>query len=199
MTTTGIDYEALARRAAGNWQKFQSFAWFGRPPDPENWAVFYTRHRDSGLTDVSNHAAIARALGRFDAGENPTVLWQDHAHWGCGWVTAAIIRVYRRNEHGVTRAFQTWCDLQARLADDPILDETDYSNRRYESAIESIRAQGGCLVVANPPENWANRVYDWLSDHNGRALEDRDDRGACPSRDAIAQALQALRLWNDEA
>jgi hypothetical protein len=106
-------------------------------------------------------------------------------------VTAAIIRVYRRNEHGVTRAFQTWCDLQARLEDDPILDEIDYSNRQYESAIESIRARGGRLVGGHAPESWPNRVYAWLSDHNGRELEDRDDRGACPSRDAIAQALKA--------
>ena len=198
MTTTDIDYEALARKAAGNWQKFQGFGWFGKPPDPENWAVFYTRHRDSGLTDVSNHVAITRILDRFDEGKNPTVLWQDHAHWACGWVTAAIIRVYKRNGQGVTRAFQIWCDLQQRLMNDAILDQIDYSNREYDSAVESIREQGRRLVVTTPPENWVAHVYDWLSDNNDRELENRDDRGACPSRDAVAKTLAALGLRGDD-
>ena len=197
MTSTGIDDEARARQAAGNWRKFQGFAWFGQPPDPENWAVFYTRHRDSGLMDVSNHVAIAKALDRFDDGENPTVLWQDHAQWACGWVTAAVIRVYKRNGQGVTKAFQVWCDLQQCLEDDHILDETDYSNRQYESAIASIRQQGVHLVVENPPKDWPNRVYDWLSDNNDREVENRDDRGAYPSRGAVAKALAALGLLDD--
>ena len=197
MIATDIDYEARARKAAGNWQKFTSFSWFGKPPDTENWAVFYTRHRDSNLTDVSNHVAIAKALDRFDMGENPTVLWQDHSHWACGWVTAAVIRVYQRNGQGVTKAFQIWCDLQRQMEDDPILDGADYANRAFESAIESIRQRGRRLLVENPPENWPNRVYEWLSDNNDRALENRDDRGADPSRAAVASALAALGLLGD--
>ena len=76
MTATDIDYRWLAGKAAGNWLKFQCFAWYGQPQDPENWAVFYTRHRDSGLLAVSNHHAIAASLDNFDDGDDPTLFWQ---------------------------------------------------------------------------------------------------------------------------
>lgn len=40
-----------AHEAAGNWQKFESFAWHrsydDSIPDPENWCIVYTNNRDS--------------------------------------------------------------------------------------------------------------------------------------------------------
>ena len=198
MTTTDIDYAALAKKAAGNWQQFDSFRWWEKPArDPENWAVFYTRNRDSGLIDVSNHHAIAKALDKYDEGENPTVSWQDHSHWAVGWVTAAVIRVYMRNGH-ITKAFKTWCDLQARLEDYPILDETDYSEREYDAALAAIREQGRGRVIDNPPEERASQVFDWLSEHNDRELENRDDQGAYPAEGAVREALANLELLAPE-
>ena len=198
MTTTDTDHAELAKKAAGNWQKFQSFSWWEKPAqDPERWAVLYTRNRDSTLIDVSNHQAIAKALDRFDEGENPTVFWQDHSHWACGWVTAAVIRVYHPNGR-ITKAFKTWCDLQARLEDYPILDETDYSEREYDAALAAIREQGRGIVIDDPPEGWPGQVYEWLSEHDDNELENRDDQGAYPSKESVREALAELGLLDDE-
>jgi hypothetical protein len=194
VTTTDIDYAGLAKKAASNWRKFQCFSWWGKPEvDPENWAVFYTMSRDSGLLDVSNHHAIATALDKFDEGDEPTLFWQDHSHFAVGWVTAAVIRVYDADGN-ITEVFRAWAEFQARLEDYPVLDETDYSNREYDAALEGIREQGRRQVIDNPPEHWPSQVYEWLSEHCDRELENRDDRGAYPSEGSIREALTSLGL-----
>ena len=58
-----IDLEEAAEQAAGNWRKFQCFVWYrDEIQDAENWAIVYTNHRDSGLLDQSNAAAIQKEL-----------------------------------------------------------------------------------------------------------------------------------------
>jgi hypothetical protein len=49
----GMDLDEAARQAAGNWRTFESFCWHrGRElDDADDWAIFYTHHRDSGLLD----------------------------------------------------------------------------------------------------------------------------------------------------
>ena len=61
---------------------------------------------------------------------------EHHTHWAVGWVDGYAIRVYRRGR--ITKAFRTCHDLQSRLADYPVLDEDDYSNRVYEATLENI-------------------------------------------------------------
>ena len=46
------------------------------------------------------------------------------------------IRVYRDGE--ITDAFKTYHELSEQLADYPILDEEDYSEREYEATLENI-------------------------------------------------------------
>jgi hypothetical protein len=193
-----MDYRGLAEKAAGNWSAWPNFAWWRKPRDPERWAIFNVRHRDSDLTDVSNHVAIAKALDRFDDGDNPTVIWQDHSHWAVGWVTALCIRV-RHPSGCITKAFKVWCELQERKENYPILDEVDYSNREYDAALDGIREQGRRHVIDNPPDDWPARVFDWLWQHNDRELENRDDRGAYPNEDAVREALVDLGLLDADA
>ena len=59
-----LDLDEAAKKAAGNWQHFDSFIWFRDRDleDSENWSVIYTHHRDSTLLDQSNAAVIAEAL-----------------------------------------------------------------------------------------------------------------------------------------
>src|SRR4051812_16175893 len=57
MTATGTPtLDDTAAGLAGNWKRFDSFAWFRRRgiADADAWAVIYTHHRDSGLLDQSN-------------------------------------------------------------------------------------------------------------------------------------------------
>ena len=197
MTTTGINYDELARKAAGNWRRFTCFAWWERPEDPDDWTVVYTHNRDSGLLDKSNGAAIAKALEPFTEGDDPTVIPERHSHFACGWVDGFAIRVFAP-DGAVTDAFKTWCDLQDRLLDYPVLDETDYSNREYDAAIDAIRQEGRRHVIDDPPEDWPNRVFDWLWQHNDRELENRDDRGAYPSTDSVREALAELGLLDSD-
>jgi hypothetical protein len=54
------------------------------------------------------------------------------------------------------------------------------------------------LVADGTPDGWAGQVYEWLSANNDRELENRDDRGAYPSRNAIAEALNAIGILDAE-
>ena len=53
MKLAELNLENAAEQAAGNWQTFNYFVWFRKDEldEPEQWAVIYTHHRDSGLLD----------------------------------------------------------------------------------------------------------------------------------------------------
>ena len=78
-----LDLEEAAKEAAGNWQHFDCFCWH-RKTDlerPEEWAIFYTHHRDSELLDQSNAEVIAETMEKFTKGNNPDVVFESHHHW----------------------------------------------------------------------------------------------------------------------
>jgi hypothetical protein len=95
--------------------------------DPDDWAIIYTHHRDSGLLDQSNAAAIADALRSFSESENPHVVFESHAHWAVGHVDGFSMRVYRDGE--ITQAFRAYHGLMEDLEAYPVLDESDYGRR----------------------------------------------------------------------
>jgi hypothetical protein len=194
MKRDGVDYAELAKQAAGNWRKFESFGWHDRPDDADGWAIVYTNNRDSGLVDESNAKAIAKAMQPYLEAEDPDVLPEHHGHWACGWVDGYSIRVYDgRGEP--TEAFKAWCDLHARLEDYPLLDEEDYSSREYEATLENISEELHYLNRNDEysfPDDAAEQLYGWLWDNNQRAIENQDDRGGCPSREELAEACDAL-------
>ena len=190
MPATVATLEDAARSSVGNWHSFGSFCWFERPDNADDFAIFYTHNRDSGLLDQSNAAVIAEALEPFV--ESGDVRAEDHSHWACGWVAGFAIRVYRDGK--VTPAFAKWYELQERLEDYPILDEFDYSNREYDAAIENIRNAGYRLSSEyDLPDDWAEQVYQWLSD-NGYHCENTDDQGYWPSDEELVAAVEGLRL-----
>lgn len=91
----------MAKEAAGNWRKFESFAWHAAPDDGVDWAIVYTSNRDSGLLEQSNAAQIAAELEQFTGytwnGEEdiePDVREASHNHWAVGHVDGFAIRVY---------------------------------------------------------------------------------------------------------
>lgn len=145
MTTATHDFGQLAKKAAGNWQRFECFAWYGQPDDSENWTIVYTDNRDSGPLDRANAKAIAAELEPFTDGENPDVVSESHNHWAVGHVNGYSIRVYR--DGAVTEAFQKWVELQERLDDYPILDESLHSDECTQEECESW-------------ESWARRDFE---------------------------------------
>ncbi len=193
MKTGDLTLEDAASESARNWQRFDSFCWFRRDEveDAENWAIFYTSHRDSGLLDQSNAAAIAKAMQPFTDGDDPDVVFESHNHWALGHIDGFSIRVFRNGE--ITDAFSKYHELAERLADYPVLDEEDYSQREFDATIENLTdAIWRLQNEYDLPVDWESDVFDWLSNHNCGAIENVDDQGGYPEEDDLRQAFDAL-------
>lgn len=97
--------------------------------DRSAWLVVpIIRTRDSGALDVSNFVTMERRLAEVDPDG------ADHeshrfGHWGPGWFEILIVRPG-------TQAAQEAADAADALADYPILDESDLSEREAEAADE---------------------------------------------------------------
>jgi hypothetical protein len=188
-----LTLEDAAKEAAGNWQRFTCFVWFRdhEIDDPDDWAIFYTHNRDSGLLDQSNADAISKGLEPFNETDDPDVVMESHNHWAVGHVDGFSIRVYRNGQ--ITEAFKTYHDLMEQLDGYPILDEADYSERELEATLENIGdAAWRVKHEYNLPVGWESDVYSWLSDHRQSAVENRDDRGGYPEEDDLRAAFDAL-------
>ena len=193
MSIGQLAIEEAAQKAAGNWQDFTCFVWWRKSEiaDPENWANFYTHHRDSGLLDRSNAAVIGTALKPFSEGDDLDLVFESHHHWAVGHVDGFSIRVFRDGQ--ITTAFRNYHDLSAQLDNYPVLDETDYSNREYEATVENIDIAAWKLKQQfELPEGGAHSVYDWLSQHLETEIENVDDQGGWPSEEALAAAFLGL-------
>jgi len=193
----------FAAELAGNWKKFESFAWSTKREleDPERFAIVYTRNRDSGLYAESNHAVLEGLIEKaLESGElDEKNIWSEsHNHWACGWVDGWVVRVYGP-DGSVTKEFQWFSDnYLLPLSEYSLLSDEDYWEREYNAAIEAITQNGRNHLVDNAPEDWACKVWGWFADNNQGALESSDDQGPWPSTDEIDQALESLGLLEDE-
>ncbi len=189
-----LDIEEAAKKAAGNWQRFDSFIWFRDQEleDADQWAVIYTSNRDSGLLDQSNAAFIEKALESFTEGNDPDVVAEQHSHWAVGHVNGYSIRVYD-GDGNITEAFRTYFELLEQKEAYPVLDESDYSQREFDSTHENIESAAWRLKREfDLPEDWVGQVYSWLSDNDSSELENKDDTGGYPSEESLRAAFEAL-------
>ncbi len=94
------------------------------------WPEYYSsgtgQSRDSDALDRSNFAAMLALLG----GESDTVRVIHEGHWAVGWVE--WIAIHETDETALRAADAA----RARLADYPVLDEEDLSERETEEANE---------------------------------------------------------------
>lgn len=194
MTEAGqMTLEDAAAEMAGNWKKFDSFAWFRRREltDPDAWAVVYTHHRDSGLLAQSNASVFTKNLEPFTDGDDPDVAMESHSHWAVGHIDGFSIRVFKDGE--ITPAFKVYHELAERQANYPVLDESDYSQREYAATLANITDAAHRLKHEYAlPDGWEGDVFSWFWDHNQRAVENRDDHGGYPSEDDLRAAFAAL-------
>lgn len=199
MSLGELDLKDAAELAAGNWRRFSCFVWFRdrELADADKWAVIYTHNRESGLLDQSNAALIEKELTPFTEGNDPDVVFESHSHWAVGHVDGFSIRVFRRGR--ITKAFRKYHELAARMAEYPILDEIDYSNREYEATVENIANAAWRLKNDfELPDGWAGEVYSWLSDNCCHEIENSDDQGGYPSEQALKRAFEALGYESTE-
>jgi len=188
-----VSLQEAAELARGNWREFSSFGWHGRPEDCNEFAIVYTHNRDSGLLDQSNAAEIKKALVPFMEGDNPDIIPERHGHWACGWVDGFAIRVSRNGE--ITHAFCAYHELAERLADYPVLNEEDFSQREYDATLENIRSEGHSANSDDSyclPEDWVSATFTWLWNNDQSAVECRDDGGGYPSKDELRAAWDGL-------
>ena len=188
-----MDLEGAAQAAAGNWTKFRCHSWCraNELDDADKWCVVFTHHRDSGLLDQSNAAAIEAELDTFTKGDDPDVVAESHGHFGVGWINGFSIRVFR--DGNITDAFTRYHELARWLNGCSVLDDEDYSRRQYEATLENLKTSAWRFRDDyDLPDDWQRDVYDWFSTHDYSAIEDREDRGGCPSERQLRKALDAL-------
>jgi hypothetical protein len=194
MTQLGeLELEDAAKEAAGNWQRFTCFVWFRdrELDDADTWAIIYTHNRDSGLLDQSNAEVIRKALEPFTDTDDPDVVFESHSHWAVGHIDGFSVRVFREGQ--ITEAFKAYHDLAQQIADYPILDESDYSEREVEATLENLTGAAWRLKdTYELPDDWESEVYSWLSDHNCSAIENSDDQGGYPDEEELTEAFEAL-------
>jgi len=187
------DIYVLAKQEAGNHLKFDSFGWYCPPWDddnmggPHDWAMYYTRNRDSGLISQSNHAYIKKAMEPYE--EDGTARDERHGSWACGWMEGFAIRIYKGGK--VTNAFKIWMNMQDAMSDYPLLDEEDHSNREYEETLDNIKHIASD-VRDDAPDTWAEEVYAYLSDNNEDSLYPVDGMGGWPKDEVVQEALKNL-------
>jgi hypothetical protein len=102
----------------------------------EEWPEYYSagvgQSRDSDCLEQSNFAVMLAELG----GESDTVIVVRESHWAVGWVEWIAI-------HETDTAALAIADAQCgRLADYPILDEMDWSEREWNAACETWEHAG---------------------------------------------------------
>lgn len=191
-----MSLEEAAKVAAGNWREFDCFVWWRQREmdDADEWAIIYTHNRDSGLLDQSNADVIAKALEPFTDND---VVFESHHHWAVGHVDGFSVRVYQGDK--ITEAFKVYHELAERLANYPILDEADYSNREYEATFENIPLAAWRLKNRyDLPEGWEGDVYSWLSENRSSALDNCDDQCGWPDENDLEAAFTSLGFQRTE-
>lgn len=125
------------------------------------------------LLDQSNHAAIEAILQEADpSGESYS--WRHHGHWATPYDMLLV-------EPG-SAAFEAMDRAIAALADYPILDESDFSDRECEAQYESVLGElGGPIVVVGADgaeldsDAYGNLASEICSAANDTECMDRSD------------------------
>lgn len=79
------------------------------------------------------------------------------------------------------------------MAEYPILDEMDYSERELEATFDNIADSAWRLEpLYDLPEGWIDDVYHWFADNDCSAIESSDDQGGYPDEDQLRAAFDAL-------
>jgi hypothetical protein len=163
----------------------------------ETWSLGpVIEHRDSDLLTQSNAAMLRKHLAEDESLADD---WTETecGHWAVGWVIHLSFRAVEDDGETPTRMFRVLTAWNDSLADYPVADDEDFSQRELDAALESIR-QNARGVAKTAPESWADDVWSWLWDNDQTELENSDGTGAYVSEEAITKALKALGFAEPE-
>jgi len=182
------DYQKQAEEAVKGAAGLKDFSYTGEVDLGRTWAMTFSVNRDSGLLEQSNYKTIK---GDLEERFPKDVSDERFNHWAVGWVDHLLVRMLDKKGK-VTKAGIAALEWQERLEGYPVADEEDYSRRELEATFENIKFEGGL------DDETAQKVYDWLSEHESRELESSDDQGAYPSGESIERAMKGLGLMELE-
>ena len=145
---------------AGGIDGYSNF--MGDDTDYRDWLGVGGRHRDSSLREISNFEQTLKALG----GRGPNVRVENYGHWGVGWIEEIYVRPGTPEEEKAR-------EIEAALANYPVLDDTDYFNRVHEAICkywqeanlrERVRLcdESGASIFAARREDYPEEVHDQI-------------------------------------
>jgi hypothetical protein len=133
------------------------------------------------IRDQSNHEAIETILAEADpSGESYS--WRYHGHWATPYDMLLV-------EPG-SAAFEAMDRAIAALADYPVLDESDFSERECEAQYESVLSElgGPVVVVGADGAELDSDAYGDLASEICSTANDTD----CMYRSDVESALEAM-------
>lgn len=129
-------------------------------PDQQDWLVApVSQNRDSEALSRSNFECFVKAMG----GESEDVQVHRFGHWGPGWFEIVLINPARAD---LVKQAQ---EMEDSLADYPVLDEMDFSQKEQDEANEVWQ---NCYRV--------NERIKYIRDHRSQfEFHDMKDMLAC--------------------
>ncbi len=126
------DLKEFAENAVAQSAQIPDFAYFGDLPIGETWAFTFSRHRDSGILDVSNFETIREDVEDRFADDCEVV---HCSHWAVGWIDHLAVRMLDGSGTPTEAAglLQEW---QRHLEDYPVASDEDYSQREHDDQQE---------------------------------------------------------------
>lgn len=182
-------FQAEAEQAIEETRNRPDFAYSGDLPLGETWALTFGMSRDSDKRTESNFEAIQNEMeSKFP--EDVQVIRS--SHWGHGWVEELAVRMLDENGK-ITPAGVEILEFNDALESYPVINDEDLSRREHEAQIESIEWNSPSnLDMDNIPDDWANKVFDWLWDNKQEALYDEEQYVATEDIEEAAAALGFL-------
>lgn len=177
-------------------------------PDRQNWLVCpVSINRDSDSLTRSNWEQMIQSLPDESELDESEMTWERHSfnHWACGWFEIAIVKPG-------TESARIAEQIESRLEDYPVLDESHYSQIEYDEFLESWAnwAHRDFASECQRVFGLSNSAFDALLDgsdeclefwmqtarepYSGDSIDFREiERHDEFSRDAIARLLLKIR------
>jgi hypothetical protein len=151
------------------------------------------QHRDSGLLEESNAAALKKALE--EAAKEGIFSEDDYDitsanHWAVGWTEHLNFRAIESEESREPTAIFHWLtDWFASISDYPVADEEDYRERQFEYSMSALDDMLASKLRDDVPEDWKSHVF--------RGMDEPPNEDYWNEEDAI-QVARLLGYLEDE-
>lgn len=192
--------ENLLRCAKDSITKPEDFGYWGSDDMFVTWGFCgIDKHRDSKILEETNFDLMSKELMQ-EFPEDFRI--ETYNHWAVGHVVRLCVRVLKEDkeitEDNITEAFAKAMYCKDGLMDYPVWDDSEYSERLYNAAIDAIEDLHYPIssMVDTTIESWSSEVYRYLSEEMGVYVD--VDADIYPTDEDILIAVYNLELWNLE-